>query len=90
MGSNVAVVRQRLNELEGVTASWFEWERRRGESSFTKTLVVEIDLDTDPNASGTLMSLIERVEEVIADALTNQTTMTISSVRIVPILSFRG
>jgi hypothetical protein len=42
-----AVVRQHIQKIAGVTRTWFEWTWE--DSTWVKTLVVEVEFDTDPN-----------------------------------------
>jgi hypothetical protein len=77
--SGKAHVRQKLEALPSVTRTWIEWEA--GEDGLTKTLVVEVAFDTDPNTSdcdtGTL-------DDIAQTAKAAQTTMIISRLKIVP------
>ena len=77
--SGKAHVRQKLEELPGVTRTWIEWEA--GQDGLTKTLVVEVAFDTDPNSSdcdtGTL-------DDIAHTAKASQTTMIISRLKNVP------
>ena len=87
MAGNIAVVRQELAKLSGVSRSWFEWtyEGSFAEGHWAKTLVVETNFDTDPNSSGFSQVGLEQIQHVIKEALANKTTMTVSLVRIVPV-----
>lgn len=87
MKSDVAIVRQKLEDLPFVHASWFEWERRAGES-MKRVLVVEIDIDTDPIAGN--VGFVEQVDEAVRSVLENETTMVIHKLRIVPTIASRG
>jgi hypothetical protein len=78
-----AIVRQQLEQMSGVSRSWFEWSRG-GSSALVKTLVVEVDFDTDPNSSEFRQDLLGAIESRASDVLTGETTMVVSYLRIVP------
>jgi hypothetical protein len=48
MRPGIAAVRQHLEKIDGVSRTWFEWTLNGSEQ--LKTLVVEVDFDTDPNS----------------------------------------
>ena len=50
----------------------------------SKTLVVEIEFDTDPNNSRFRQSVIDEIYETVDAVLKDETTMTVSHLRIVP------
>jgi hypothetical protein len=81
MRKDKALMRQHLERIEGVTRTWIEWDSSQG--SMTKTLVVEVDFDTDPNAGGHHREIIDAVWDT-ARAVSKDTTMVFSSLRIVP------
>jgi hypothetical protein len=80
--ATIAVVRQAVEKVAGVSKTWFEWTMEKGD--FLKTLVVEVSFDTDPNSEGYNQSAIEEIGRVTKDALANQTTMVVSYLRIIP------
>lgn len=84
MGDETAVVRQKVEALEGVSRTWFEWEIAPGNEGPTKTLVVEVDMDTDPNSTAFDSSALDDIRDTIIEALTRHTTMVVSHARIVP------
>ena len=45
MVNGKAIVRERVEKIDGVSRTWFEWLSR--DSTMAKTLVVEIEFDTD-------------------------------------------
>jgi hypothetical protein len=76
----IAVVRQNLAKIPQVARTWFEWGIEDGEQ--LKILVVEVDLDTDPNNySGFKPDALAEIERVVRE---QGTTMIIDKVRIVP------
>ncbi len=81
---STSIVRQSVEKIPGVSRSWFEWDADFKTSSFTKTLVVEIDLDTDPSSYDGIRNALEKIICVVTDALTNQTTMIVHNLRVVP------
>ena len=82
MADGKAIVRERVEKIDGVSRSWFEWLSR--DSTMAKTLVVEIEYDTDPNNDRFRQSVIDAIYETVDAVLKNETTMTISHLRIVP------
>lgn len=79
---DIAAVRQHVEKIDGVSKTWFEWTNEDG--SWLKTLVVEVDFDTDPNAVGFRSGVLEDIQETTLDALNNKTTMVVSYLKIVP------
>jgi hypothetical protein len=78
-----AVVRKAVEALPYVSRTWFEWTGDKA-GGMLKTLVVEVTFDTDPNMSGYRPGAIEEIEMTVTDALTEQTTMVVSHLRVVP------
>jgi hypothetical protein len=77
-----AIVRQRIEKIEGVSRTWFEWNL--GDNPSTKTLVVEVTFDTDPNSVGFSQTTLDAIEHTAIEVLKAETTMTVSELRIVP------
>jgi hypothetical protein len=82
MGTGIAIVRRRLSQIEGVTRTWFEWGWEN--SMLTKTLVVEVNFDTDPNSPQHKRYTLEEIAETAIKVLTKETTMKVSHLKIVP------
>ena len=82
MVNGKAIVRERVEKIDGVSRTWFEWLSR--DSTMSKTLVVEIEFDTDPNNSRFRQSVIDAIYETVDSVLKDETTMTINHLRIVP------
>jgi hypothetical protein len=78
-----AIVRQHLEKIDGVSRTWFEWTYD-GEGGKIKTLVVEVNFDTDPNSPAFRENVLNAIEETAKGVLTNDTTMVVSFLRIVP------
>ena len=47
MRGNIAIVREALSKLTNVSRTWFEWSWEV--AMWVKTLVIEVEFDTDPN-----------------------------------------
>jgi hypothetical protein len=77
-----AIVRERVEKIDGVSRTWFEWTSR--DSTMAKTLVVEVEFDTDPNNSRFRQSVIDEIYETVDAVLKNETTMIVSHLKIVP------
>ena len=78
----IAVVRWHVSRIRSVTSTWFEWEL--DDSGMAKTLVVEVDFDTDPNSPAFRRSVMDAIESTTKDVLKNETTMVVSRLRVVP------
>jgi hypothetical protein len=82
MADGKAIVRAHIEKIDGVSRTWFEWISR--DSAMAKTLVVEVEFDTDPNNDSFRQSVIDAIHETVDDVLKNETTMIISRLKIVP------
>ena len=82
MGTGIAIIRQRISQIQDVSRTWFEW--RLENSELVKTLVVEVEFDTDPNSPKYKHHRLEEILETAATSLKKETTMTISHLKIVP------
>lgn len=83
MKRGLAIIRQHVAKIDGVTRTWFEWERASGDH-LTKILVVEVGFPTDPNAPGFRPNVLDAIEGTVVDVLEKETTMVVSGLRIVP------
>jgi hypothetical protein len=84
---DIAIVRQHLLRIDGVSRTWFEWsfeDSEEGPPVAVKTLVVEVDFDTDPNSTGFRQNVLDAIVETTAAVLEGETTMIITNLRIVP------
>lgn len=77
-----AVLRQHLEKITGVSRTWFEWSWE--DLNPVKTLVVEVDFDTDPNEAEFQRNVLDAIYETAAGVLQNETTMTVSHFKAVP------
>jgi hypothetical protein len=82
MADGKAIVRERVEKIYGVSRTWFEWLSR--DSTMAITLVVEIEFDTDPNNDRFRQSVIDEIHDTVDAVLKDETTMTVSHLRIVP------
>jgi hypothetical protein len=64
--NNKSTFRERIEELPGVTRTWFEWASAKLPDEVT--LVVEVGFDTDPNASDFRRDVIEAIVQALEDA----------------------
>ena len=80
--SEKAIVRYHVERIDGVSRTWFEWTIE--EEAMAKTLVVEVDFDTDPNSSDFRQQVLDAISDTAASVLTEETTMTVTHLRIVP------
>ncbi len=81
MAHDKAIVRQRLERISGVDRTWFEWKSAEGH--LQKELVVEVTFDLDPNSIHFSQSRLDAIFETTKQVLNEETTMTVSSLRIV-------
>jgi hypothetical protein len=82
MRSDIAIVRQHISKIDGVTRTWFEWSREK--SGWAKTLVVEVDFDTDPNSREFRQPVLDAIVDTTKGVLDEETTMVVSYLKIVP------
>jgi hypothetical protein len=82
MSGDKSIVRQHIEQIEGVSRTWFEWTLE--DAGLVKTLVVEVDFDTDPNSPQFRATLLSAIQETCIGVLENETTMVVSYLRIVP------
>jgi hypothetical protein len=79
---DIAIVRQELAKHPEVSRTWFEWTIE--DDLKLKTLVVEVNFDTDPNLSEFNPSALDEIREIVTSTLREKTTMSVSYLRIVP------
>jgi hypothetical protein len=82
MNSKIAVVREELSKLPQVSRTWFEWDIEHDRQ--TRTLVVEVLFETDPNSPQFNQSAFEEIMHVVQHALTSQATMAVNRLKVVP------
>jgi hypothetical protein len=81
-------MRQRLEAIEGVTRTYFQWTS--AERSESKIVFVEVDFDTDPNAPSYREGVIALIgltyKEVLQEGLhpEDDHPVLVSGLRIVP------
>jgi hypothetical protein len=79
---DIAIIRQHIEKIDGVSRTWFEWTLEGGD--LVKSLVVEVNFDTDPNSPNYRHNVLAAIRETAAEVLTNETTMIVSYLKIVP------
>jgi hypothetical protein len=79
-----AIVRQHIERIAGVTRTWFEWVYDREADELTRTLVVEVEFDTDPNSEECRSNVMDAIEDTARGVLQDDTTMLVSGLKIVP------
>ncbi len=82
MKGNIAIVREALSKLPDVSRTWFEWSWE--DAMWVKTLVIEVGFDTDPNSSAFNQSTLDAIESTVIGVLTEDTTLIVSYLKIVP------
>jgi len=82
MKGNIAIVREALSKLRNVSRTWFEWSWE--DAMWVKTLVIEVDFDTDPASAGFQQSTLDAIEKTVIGVLTDDTTMIVSYLKVVP------
>ena len=80
-----AIVRKNVEKIDGVSRTWFEWSRE--DPAWLKTLVVEVEFDTDPNEYAFRRSVMDAIEETARGVLEEETTMIVSRLKVVPRLT---
>ena len=79
--TNAAIIRRQISRIPGVSRTWFEWTSEV--EGLAKTLVVEVDFDTDPNSIDHEPETLYAIEDT-AKRVYARTSMVISALKIVP------
>jgi hypothetical protein len=82
MRGNIAIVRDALSRLPNVSRTWFEWSWE--DAMWVKTLVIEVEFDTDPNSPQFSQLTLDAIEKTVIGVLNDDTTMTVSYLHVVP------
>ena len=82
MKGNIAIVREALSKLPDVSRTWFEWSWE--DAMWVKTLVIEVDFDTDPGSPGFNQPALDAIESTVIGVLTDDTTLIVSYLKVVP------
>jgi hypothetical protein len=77
-----AIVRHHIEKIAGVSRTWFEWTWEY--PMWVKTLVVEVEFDTDPNEYEFMQNVLNAIEETTRGVLRDETTMIVSRLKVVP------
>jgi hypothetical protein len=77
-----SILRQRVERIEGVSRTWFEWILE--ESMLAKILVVEVEFDTDPSDPEFRRSVLDSIETTTMEITQDETTAVVGHLRIVP------
>jgi hypothetical protein len=81
MSQDKAMVRELVERIEGVAATWFELEIEG--ASRKKTLVVEVGFDLDPNSTHFLRAACDEIERTFKAVLREENGDVISKLKIV-------
>ena len=82
MRGNIAIVREALSKISNVSRTWFEWSWE--DAMWVKTLVIEVDFDTDPNSPAFSQLTLDAIEKTVIGVLNDDRTMTVSYLHVVP------
>jgi hypothetical protein len=82
MRGNIAIVREALSKLPNVSQTWFEWSWE--DAMWVKTLVIEVEFDTDPSSPTFSQLTLDAIEETVIGVLNDDRTMTVSYLHVVP------
>ncbi len=82
MRGDIAIVRESLSKLPNVSGTWFEWSWE--DAMWVKTLVIEVEFDTDPNSPKFSQFTLDAIEKTVIGVLNGDSTMTVSYLQIVP------
>jgi hypothetical protein len=77
-----SILRQRVEQIDGVSRTLFEWILEG--SMIAKILVVEVEFDTDPSDPRFRKSTLDAIENTIMELTKNETTSIVGHLRIVP------
>ena len=78
----VRFVLERLARTAGVSRTWIEWESEKGR--LTKTLVVEVDFETDPDQPSFNAKSMRLIADATIAALAEQPPKLIGRLKLVP------
>ena len=82
MTDRKSILRQRVEKIDGVSRTWFEWILE--DSMLAKILVVEVEFDTDPSNPEFRRSVLDSIENATMEISQNETTAVVGHLRIVP------
>jgi hypothetical protein len=82
MTDGKAVVRDRVEHIDGVSRTWFEWILHN--AMMVKVLVVEVDFDTDPDNPRFRKNVLDAIEDIVIDVSKNEMNVMEGHLRIVP------
>lgn len=85
MNNDHADVLEPIVNMEGVSRAWFEWSFAK--SIWEKTLVVEVDFDTDPSSGAFRRATLEDIEKMAQSILEKNVPMVIHHLKVVPKLA---
>jgi hypothetical protein len=74
-------LRERVEQIDGVSRSWFEWVLE--DSMMAKILVVEVEF-TDPSDPRFRQIVLDAIENTIIELSKSETTSIVGHFRIVP------
>jgi len=81
MGQSKAMVREFVERIEGVASTHLELEIEG--HSRTKTLVVEVDFDLDPNSAHYSRAKVDSIEDTFETVISEENSDLISKLKIV-------
>jgi hypothetical protein len=79
---NKSVLRQRVEQIDGVSRAWFEWILE--DSMMAKILVVEVEFDTDPSGPRFRQSVLDAIENAVMELSKNDTTAIVGHLWVIP------
>jgi hypothetical protein len=82
MSEPKSVVRQELEKIDGVHRTKIEWTLNRAER--VKTLVIEVDFDTDPSSPGFREDVLDKILSVATSVLESSSTLLINRLHVIP------
>jgi hypothetical protein len=82
MTDSKSVLRERVEQIDGVSRAWFEWILEN--SMMAKILVVEVEFDTDPYDPRFRQDALDAIENTMMELTKNETTAIVGHLRIVP------
>jgi hypothetical protein len=77
-----SILRQRVEKIDGVSRTWFEWILE--DSMLAKILVVEVEFDTDPSNPRFRQNVFDAIENTTMELSQNETTAIVGHLRIIP------
>jgi hypothetical protein len=79
--NEIATLRRGLEKIDGVSGTWFEWNLEGAE--MVRTLVVEVEFDTDPDSEAFKADVLNEIGSLSLNTLI-EASVTATRLKVVP------